>query len=296
MTMLRNIVLILLLALAGISHALATPPNPLLWQVSNGDNRVYLLGSFHFLKADDYPLALSVNQAFADAEKVYFEIAPDEMHDPAQIQKMMRLGVLSGEQNLQNILRPEVRRKLEKYCAMQKISCTQFQKLKPWMAAQIISVAELQQAGMQPELGLDMHFAKLAAQTGKKTGALETLGEQFVLFDGMDIDEQGQFLEQTLDESAHAQLNIAELHRLWRNGDANGLWRMTGEEMRAKMPKLYQRLLLARNKAWLPQITALLRDNSQDDALVVVGSMHLLGDGGLIDLLRRQGYRIKRVR
>jgi hypothetical protein len=32
------------------------PPKPLLWKVSDGDNDLYLLGSFHALKPSDYPV------------------------------------------------------------------------------------------------------------------------------------------------------------------------------------------------------------------------------------------------
>lgn len=71
--------LILLLCWTRVS---AAPPKPLLWQVSDEDNSVYMLGSFHMLKAEDYPLAAAVNQAFDAAGKVYFEVAPEELNNP----------------------------------------------------------------------------------------------------------------------------------------------------------------------------------------------------------------------
>ena len=56
---------------------------PLLWKVSDADNSVYLLGSFHLLKPDDYPLPLEVDRAFDDAESLLFEVDPIEMNAPA---------------------------------------------------------------------------------------------------------------------------------------------------------------------------------------------------------------------
>lgn len=50
-----------------------TPPVPLLWKVSDADNSLYLLGSFHLLKPEDYPLSAEVDAAFADAEALLFE-------------------------------------------------------------------------------------------------------------------------------------------------------------------------------------------------------------------------------
>ena len=63
---------------------------PLLWKVSDADNSVYLLGSFHLLKQDDYPLPKEVDVAFDDAESLLFEVDPREMTAPetmATIQK-----------------------------------------------------------------------------------------------------------------------------------------------------------------------------------------------------------------
>jgi len=56
-----------------------TPPVPLLWKVSDADNSVYLLGSFHMLEPGDYPLSRDVDAAFADAEALVFELPPEEM-------------------------------------------------------------------------------------------------------------------------------------------------------------------------------------------------------------------------
>src|SRR3546814_3788778 len=67
-----------LIAWSGVSSA-AEPPVPLLWKASNGERSVYLLGSFHMLKASDYPLSHDVDAAFADAESLLFEMPPAEL-------------------------------------------------------------------------------------------------------------------------------------------------------------------------------------------------------------------------
>ena len=54
------------------------PPVPLLWKVSGGQgSELYLLGSFHLLKADDYPLSADVDRAFAGAQRLLFELSPE---------------------------------------------------------------------------------------------------------------------------------------------------------------------------------------------------------------------------
>jgi hypothetical protein len=45
-----------------------------------------------------------------------------------------------------------------------------------------------------------------------------------------------------------------------------------------------------RNLKWLPKITALLREDR--DYLVIVGALHLVGNDGLVELLKRQGFAV----
>jgi uncharacterized protein YbaP (TraB family) len=68
-----------------------------------------------------------------------------------------------------------------------------------------------------------------------------------------------------------------------------------GTDMRVHYPQLYQRINVDRNDAWLPKVRAMLDDETSDDALVVVGSLHLLGDDGLVAKLRKAGYTVERV-
>jgi uncharacterized protein YbaP (TraB family) len=53
-------------------------------------------------------------------------------------------------------------------------------------------------------------------------------------------------------------------------------------------PNLYRLLVSDRNKRWVPQIEKLLHGNQ--DYFVVVGALHLVGDGGLLELIRHDGY------
>jgi uncharacterized protein YbaP (TraB family) len=64
--------------------------------------------------------------------------------------------------------------------------------------------------------------------------------------------------------------------------------------MRTDYPELFERINTARNKAWLPKLEALLAELDKN-VLVVVGALHLLGNDGLIALLRSRGYRVERL-
>lgn len=286
--------IILALLIAGLPSAYAKPPKPLLWQVSDADNSIYLLGSFHMLKPGDYPLDASVGKAFDDAEKIFFEIPPEEMNNPAIARKMFRSGMYVDGGTLQQNLKSEVWEQLKKYCETNKIPVSRFQQFRPWLTGLIISAAEMEKSGLRGDLGLDQYFVNQARKKHKKTGAFETSAGQFALFDQLSSEEQEQFLDETLKEAENPQY-INDLYKYWRNGDAEGMWQMTAEEMVKKTPQFYRGFVADRNRAWLPLISGFLKQNNRDDALIVVGSLHLLGEEGLITLLKRQGYRVDRL-
>ena len=284
-----------LLSLALAAPALAEAPRPLLWKVSDGDNSIYLLGSFHLLKPGDYPLAASTDAAFEDAEQVVFELSPAEMADPAGAARMGQAAIRTDGTTLQQSLPAESWKKLQAFATRRGLPLANFQAMEAWYVSLVVSVTEMQALGLDPELGLDKHFADRAGKAGKPTRGLETFDQQIALFDGMSADEQRQALEDTLEEAAEMQGEINRMHALWRSGDAEALFEATGAELKAEYPALYDRLNRDRNRAWLPRLSAMLDDESSDDTLVVVGALHLLGDDGVVTLLRAKGYQVERL-
>lgn len=275
--------------------AQAEPPRPLLWKVSDANNSLYLLGSFHLLKEEDYPLAASTGAAFADAEALVFELPPSELNAPALAEKMQKAALRVDGTTLQQSLPPETWRKLEDFGKSRGMAITGLQGYESWFVTLVVSMVEMQRLGLKPELGLDRHFSTLAVNAGKPTAGLETGEQQIALFDGMSATQQLQLVQDTLEDMDKSEDRINALHALWRAGDAEALFAQTGGEMKAKYPQLYSRLNSDRNRAWIPELRKRLDGASQDDTLVVVGAMHLLGEDGLVAALKAKGYTVERM-
>lgn len=275
------------------ASAWAEPPKPLLWQVSDADNSVYLLGSFHMLKAEDYPLAPAVDQVFDEAAKIYFEVSPEELNDPEAVKTTMKAGYLEGR-TLEQSLKADIWRQLLQYCQANQLPIEPFQAMKPWLAAMTVANIEIAKAGFLPDLGLDKHYMEMARAARKETAGLETLAQQFSIFDQMDQSAQALFLSQTLKEVQNPE-DLKELHRRWRSGDVDGLLQMLSKDSINQIPEFYRRINTERNYAWLPKIVSFLQENSTHNALVVVGSLHLLGAEGLVHLLKGQGLKVVRL-
>jgi uncharacterized protein YbaP (TraB family) len=86
---------------------------------------------------------------------------------------------------------------------------------------------------------------------------------------------------------------MRDLTAAWREGDQKKMAALSLEEMRTEFPDIYQQLLVGRNKNWLPRIESMLKDPEVE--LVLVGAMHLLGEDGVLELLRKRGYHLEQL-
>ncbi len=291
----KKLFLPLILTLASTA-AHAETPKPMLWKVSDADNSLYMLGSFHLLKDSDYPLAKSTDAAFEDAEQLVFEISPEEMNNPALGQKMAQAAMRTDGKTLQQSMSEATWKQLEAFAAERKMPIANFQGFEPWFVTLIMSVTEMQKIGLNPELGLDKHFMNRAAKAGKPAKGLETGESQIAVLDGMSAKLQEQSLQDLLDDAGNMKTEIDKMHDIWRKGDDKGLFDLMTREMVEKYPELYQSINVDRNKAWLPKLDALLKDNDKDDVLVVVGALHLLGKDGVVEMLKDKGYKVERMK
>ncbi|WWW37390.1 TraB/GumN family protein [Stenotrophomonas rhizophila] len=275
--------------------AKATPPVPLLWKVTGpGDSRVYLLGSFHLLRAQDYPLAADVDQAFAASKRVVFELSPQDMQSPQLTQKMLQAAVRTDGTELKRDLDPATWTKLQAYATANNLPLAQLQGMKPWFVGLTITLGQFTKMGLDPNLGLDRHFMQRAATAGKPTSGLEDIDTQVGVLSGMSAAEQQQMVAEALDQADKADAEGRKLHDAWRRGDDKLLWTSMAAQMRGQYPQLYKRINTERNDARVPKLQQYLQAG-QGGTLVVVGTLHLLGDDGVVDKLKAKGFKVERV-
>lgn len=293
-SLLRRLALGVVLAAFFAGAACATPPQPMLWKVSKGESTVYLLGSMHFLKDNDYPLSADVNAAYKDAEKLVFEIAPDEMNSPAAMMLTLQHGMYHDpNRKLQDDLPASTWKELVAYGAQNKLPEAALQKFEPWMASLTMIAIETEKMGMKPDMGLDMHFMQMASADHKPTAGLETVDQQLAIFYNSPLKLQQDMLSQSLEEIADFSKEMNEEHDTWRRGDDRGMLADAKKEF-AKYPDLYQKLLAQRNRNWIPQIEKML-NGGKDDTLMIVGALHLPGPDGVVHLLQQKGYTVERI-
>ena len=193
-------------------------------------------------------------------------------------------GTLPADQSLADVVGAEPYARVSQLAASLEVPEIVIAKLEPWAAALMLTQFALTKTGFDPQLGIDMQITERARTDGKPIEGLETVIDQLSVFDSRSFEEQTRFLLDSAEDVPKLNEDLQELIAAWRTGDLRALEKEFVEE-RAKSPELYDALLGARNRKWLPKIEALLEEDR--DYLVVVGALHFVGRDGLLALLRR---------
>lgn len=292
--MVRNIVrkaAILAPVLAGLTLGAAgtatARDQTCLWKIRGDHNAVYLLGSIHMLPPDAWPLPPAMDRAFRKAQRVVFEADLGDTVEAGLL--MLQMAALPQGVTLSTVLPTALHQRLVTSLTRLGGDPGTLEAVKPWFAAITITGLELQSAGYDASDGIDMRLWNRAVREAKQTGGLEILAHQIEIMNNLSMNEQVELLRQSLDELEQVSSELGRLTRLWRTGRAEALARVLAATFK-QAPNAYRRLVVERNRAWLPKIEAMT--HADGDVLVVVGVLHLVGRGGLVTLLKSRGYQV----
>ena len=258
-----------------------------LWKVTDGPRTVHLLGSIHFMKDEAYPLSPAIEQAYASSGVVVFETDMAGLGEAAV--KLMAAGSLDDGRTLADAAGPELYRLVSERFDSMGMDTAAFDGMKPWMVALSLTSIELMRAGYLGSEGIDAHFSERAREDGKPTRGLETPDFQVSLFADLSEQEGREFLAYSLKDLETVIPLVDEIVVAWSAGNVARIEELLAEGF-DEHPELFAKMVTRRNLRWLPQVEELI--DGDVDAMVVVGSLHLVGAQGLVELLRANGYEV----
>jgi len=280
--------LVLIAFAAGVPGVRADTGHHTFWSVKGGHNTVYLLGSVHVLKPDDRELPPEALRAYAGAKAVVMEIDLNEATPESLLASGLGDEVLPEGQTLSAVLGPEAHAKLEARVKPLGLDMEFLEHFQPWFAAVTVVQLELSRLGFEGGSGVDAQFAARAKADHKPIIALETLHEQLGMFSHLSMDQQRRFLLYSLDDLDDSVAEMPAIVAAWRGGDTKTLERLLTEGF-DQFPDLFRILTTERNRRWVATLDGLLHEDQ--DYLVVVGALHLVGRDGVVELLQRRGYK-----
>ena len=270
--------------------SLGAQEKSLLWKVSRDDKSIFLLGSIHYLRQENYPLNRAILDAFDASKRLVLEIDLNNTPAGAAQRVTLEKAIYRDGSTLAQNVSQETYQLTSKRAAELGIDMQIVQPMKPWFVALTMLAVKLQRMGLNPKLGVDHHLAERAKRDGKPTAGLETLEFQLGIFDRLSKREQESMLRESAGEVERIDKNINGIVQSWLDGDGDRLASLLLAGMR-QYPELYQKIIVERNQRWLEEIAKLVREES--DVMVVVGAAHLVGKDGVVELLKARGFKVE---
>ncbi len=270
----------------------------LLWEISgnNLEEPSYLFGTHHLVPLSFLDSIEGLDEAFLATEQTIGEL---DMNNVGEMQMQLMVASLMPEEYSYTTLLSEEDQQILDETLKEYIGAglDQFGQMKPAMLNTLLSVMMYKKLYPSDEEGLSMdeHFQKEARDRYRQTLGLETVQDQIeVLFDLQPIERQAESLLCTIKNldygkkqmdklmTAYYAQDLAAMAQLYEEDDPNNPCPSTQEEK--------DELNKVRNDKWMDKLPEMIH---KKPSFIAVGCLHLVGDDGLISLLRREGYTVE---
>ncbi len=290
----KSFYIIFLAILLYVIPCYASDNRGIFFEVKSRNSTLYILGSIHYMKPDFYPLNPLIEEVFNKSDFLVLEIALNSVNAQEMSLLFLEKGIYKDDDSIERHLSQETIDILQKELKKINLPFDAVKRFKPWFLALTLEASQLQSLGFKPEFGLDKYFFEKA--TGKKEViGLETVRFQVDLFDTMSDKEQELYLLYTLKDLSVMEIQINEFLDAWKKGDVSKSEEIVFrplKEIQGIVP-LYEKLFLKRNIKMASRLEEFLKTGKT--YFVVVGAGHLMGNEGIIAILKRKNYSVKQL-
>jgi uncharacterized protein YbaP (TraB family) len=242
----------------------------LLWKISGHGLKKpsYLFGTHHLVPLAFLDSIPGLYKAFNASETVVGEMAVNNIDATSKIQKA---AIMPAHLTIKDLLNPTL-----------ILTLYQAELYK-----KMISYTD--------ETAADSYFQIVAEEKGKNIIGLETLDKQMeILFGNGSLKRQAEILASSVLQTDSMMQEIVLMNSLYKKGDLQGLYSLSKRKNSAAdmTDDEYIKLVDERNFEWLKQLPQLMKNSS---CFIAVGALHLAGENGLVEQLRKMGYKVKPV-
>ena len=266
----------------------------------------YIIGTFHAEDGSFLDKIPGANAALDEVDQVYGELDVKTMTNPDSIAATQAMTTLPDGKTIKDILTAEQFERLDKYVESvlgaplsNPMIFQQMGKRNPTtlnLSLSVISLMKKKQFHFDQNNAIDFYIPRIAMEKGKKTGGLETMDFQTKLTLGKPMNEMVEELMCNVDNSEFYEKQTMEQWDAYREQDIEKLLEIGMMKMgnRCDMTEEYMNdLIFNRNSDWAKKIPSIVKDAP---TLFVVGAGHLGGEKGVINLLRKAGFKVEGVK
>jgi uncharacterized protein len=267
----------------------------LLWRVEQtGLRPSYLFGTLHSSDPRVTRLPEPVAAVFGNATSLTIEV----VRTPAVEAELLHARLLERGDNLAALVGPERFERVKEVGARYGLAEAQLRQFKPWALMTLFSVppAELLGRRSSTALPLDWMLQERAEQRGIPVYGLESAAEQIGLFDELGAEAQIALLDDAITQNPRVDWWWQSFRDAYLARDVSAIFSLMTGQMAADDDELGRRFMRrAVDERNLRMVERMASRLAEGDAFIAVGSLHLRGEQGLLNLLAQRGYRVTRV-
>ncbi len=271
------------------------------WKARKGPDLVYLLGTIHTAPPSLYPLPKEIERAFNESKCLVVEVDISKRKvDPAKVHQLVETsGKYTPPDKLSKHLSPSTKHVFEAYLNWAGESWAIYEPYKPWYVRELVSASVPRRGDiskLRKGLGIDLHFLGKAIATKKMVEEFETVDFQLALDSKLAPEVQDKLLQVSLLEMKDTDAFLASIFDAWKQGDVDKM-ELTAAHMSVDNPELApftKALLDNRNVGMAAKIEPFLKTKGSP-LFVAVGSAHMVGETGLVNLLKKKGFELEQV-
>ncbi len=282
----KHFLIVLLFIYAAVPVS-AQQQNSLMWEISgNGlQKSSYVFGTIHMICKEDFFMPSVVTEKFKTSDKVFLEM---DMDDPAMQMKMMKLATLSGGQSLKKIFGDDYKIVDSFFKANSQFPLVMFNGFKPMM---VMSLMYLEMLPCEQHESYEQSFIALAREEKKDIQGLETIEDQMKVFDDIPDSIEAKNIIKMIREYEQQKQQFADMVKVYKEQNLNKL--IESIEGSPDLMNAEEALLTRRNNNWIPVMEANMKEGG---CFFAVGAAHLPGTNGVLELLKKAGYKVKPVK
>jgi uncharacterized protein len=273
------------------------------WIATRGSQSIHLVGTMHVNDARLKRVMRNLNPLIAQADAILLEVShPEGERFWKTVKEHKSLFFLPEGGDIRDLISSSSWQTLTEIVDHKRFDLTEIVKFKPWFLSMLLTGSSCGPSGMFATNGLDSRIEKQARRKRIPVGSLETVESAIKTLSSQPLKDQASMLQFDLlknNSNDHGFITTREAYFDQAMAEALILeeWRFTRDfpGPKSNRTKVWQRqqnaLLGKRNKNWLP----IIRRTKGDLLLVAVGAAHLPGRDGLLNLLRKAGYKLDRA-
>lgn len=266
----------------------------------------YIVGTHHLANVAFIEKIAGVKDALVNTDQVYGELILSDAQKTDSVKAMQKAAQLPQGQTLKTVLTAEQYKKLDNFIInmmgvglSQPLVAAQFMNLKPAaLTTQFVALLYMQNhmSEIDPTSSFDAYFQAQAKKNNETIGGLETLKFQAdLLYGSTTTERQVQQLMCLIDNQDWNLQQMEDLLKAFYAQDLDAIEKAFNEKLSATCDATeeeYDALVYNRNAKWAEKMPAIM---AEKPTFFAVGVGHMVGEKGVLQLLKNAGYTVEAV-